>query len=220
MKQRDLNGELSARLDKAGVRHYSEPIYRVSVSRFYKALTKGKAAQKTNGWMVDRDAKKAYSGMKLYLSRDGKAGMAISKDGNVHSLFSAGSKGGAMGSLIPFAIAHGARKLDCYVSQSGRSNLADMYARYGAKATGKVKFVGEYNDEYMALPDDHPDKVNPPKWVVAMTLPRTLERAVDQYDREARANIKSVKTFRNYDRMLNDRDRQLDGKGSVLPNMG
>lgn len=225
-KAKDLNAELDARLTKAGIPHYSEPIYRVNVAQFYKALKKAKKSRGDHGWMVDVDEKQAYSKMKLYLSRDGKAGMAIGKDGNVHSLFSAsraaGGKKNALGSLIPFAVEHGGKKLDCY-----GAGLQNMYGRYGAKATGKVKFDGSFNEDWMALPDDHPDKVSPPDYVVAMTLPKSVGGIIRNYDSEKVVDMKRVKEYKDkdgkygYDRMLEARDEILSGKiQKLMPGIG
>lgn len=224
-KQRDLNAELDSRLTRAGIPHYSEPIYRVNTSQFYKALRKAKKSQALRGWMVDVDEKKAYSGMKLYLSRDGKAGMAIGRDGNVHSLFSAsksaGGKGNAMGSLIPFAVEHGGTKLDCY-----GAGLQDLYARYGAKAVGKVKFDGKFNDDWMALPSNHPDKQNPPDYVVAMTLPRSVKAIERHYKPRVAVDLSTVKEYKDkggeygYDRMLQARDAAIEGRGPKMPGIG
>ena len=54
---------------------------------FTKAIRRAQLAN-SNGWMVDAHPKEKYKGMKLYLSRDGKVGVAIKKDGTVTSLFS------------------------------------------------------------------------------------------------------------------------------------
>lgn len=214
-KKRNLNAEIDRRLTDAGIPHYSEPIYRVSASAFTKAIRRGKASSGKNAWMVDLHSKSEYKGMKTYLSRDGKAGVAITRDGDVVSVFSAGKAGGAkpnaMGSLIPFAVEHGGRKLDCYAVDSIR-NLPNLYARYGARATGKVSFDPEY-----APPGW--DGVTKPK-VVAMTLPRSLTGVINSYNNEAKVDLKKVKSYRSYDRMLAARDRELSGASSLLPNMG
>lgn len=205
-KRRDLNAELDRRLTDAGIPHYSEPIYRVSASAFTKAIRRGKVGAGRNGWMVDLHTKSQYKGMKTYLSRDGKAGVAITKDGDVVSVFNGGSKRGALGSLIPFAVAHGGKKLDCY-----GGGLQNQYAKFGAKATGKVKFNPEYA---------------PPGWdgrefpVVAMYLPRTLDKVISEYDGGRTVQLDKVKTYKSYDRMLTARDRAMNGQSALMPGIG
>ena len=165
--------------------------------------------------MVDLHTKKEYKGMRTYLSKDGKAGVAITRSGDVVSVFSAGRAGGAkanaMGSLIPFAIAHGGKKLDCFAQDSVR-NLPNLYARYGAKATGKVAFNPDY------APPGWDGESKPP--VVAMTLPRTIDAMEKAYDREAYVDLKKVKTYKSYDRMLKARDMALSGQQAVMPGIG
>lgn len=205
-KRKDLNAEIDARLTKAGIPHYSEPIYRVSASAFTKAIRKGKASIGKNGWMVDLHTKEEYKNMKTYLSRDGKAGVAITKDGDIVSVFNGGNKKGAMGSLIPFAIAHGGVKLDAY-----GGGLQNMYARYGGVVTGKTPFNKEYA---------------PPGWdgsefpVVAMYMPRTLTGVINRYNPKPNISLSSVKTFRSYDKMLADRDRKMNGQVGLISNLG
>lgn len=215
-KPKDLNASLSARLAKAGIPHYKEPIYRASVKSFTKAIRRAQLAN-SNGWMVDAHTKEKYKGMKLYLSRDGKVGVAIKKDGNVTSLFSMAGRGSnAMGSLIPFAVAHGARKLDAFAAK-GKTNLPSMYARFGARATGRMEFNPEYAPNLWKMKDEafKNDPANHPD-VVAMTLPKSLNSLIRRYNRDASVNVGRLKTFDDYDEMRNDRDRKLSGVNGGL----
>lgn len=151
--------------------------------------------------MVDAHTKREYRNYKCFLSPDRKMGVAInSETGDVVSVFSRSPKerGSALNKLIPFAIANGGKKLDCY-----GGGLQNMYARWGAKATGQTPF----NEEYA-----------PPGWdggnypVVAMILPTSLAAAIRAYDPSARTDLKKIKTFYGddgYDQMLKERDRKL-----------
>ena len=162
--------------------------------------------------MVDAHTKAEYKGMKTYLTRDGKAGVAIKPDGDVVSLFSISKERNSMGKLIPFAVAHGGRKLDCY-----GGGLQNMYARFGAKAKGKVAFNAEYapylwrrqSEEFRNNAANRPD-------VVAMTLPKSLTSLIRQYDRDARVDLSKVRTYAEYDDMTRARDRALDGRSAAL----
>ena len=205
-KQRDLNAKLDKELTEAGIPHYSEPIYRVSPKTFLKAVRKAKQAAGKDMWKVSLQSFDEYKGKACYLSRDGKVGMCITKDGDVESLFNGGSKGGATGSLIPFAVAHGGKKLDCYGPR-----LPNTYSHFGAVATGKVKFDPEFA---------------PPGWdgttpdIVAMYLPKTVKGVIRSYDRHRTVDMTKLKTHNDYDAMLADRNAKMNGKSALLPNMG
>ena len=223
-KRRDLNAKLDKRLTDAGIPHYQEPIYRVTASAFTKAIRRGKFTSGKNAWMVSLHEKSEYKTMKCFLSRDGKTGMAITKDGDVVSLFSAGSAGGAkknaMGSLIPFAVAHGGRKLDCYAQKDKYKNLATLYSRYGARATGKTPF-----NPAMA-PPGWDGESKPP--VVAMILPKSLTEVIDKYDKGHVVTVRRLKTYEDtgegwensgYKHMLDARDRKLARERKLIPNV-
>ena len=149
---------------------------------------------------------KEYQSMKCYLTADGKAGIAIKKDGDVVSVFSSGGNK-SLGKLLPFAVANGGRKLDCF-----GKGLQDMYARYGAKATGQTPFSEE------AAPDDWDKKDKPP--VVAMTLPDSLDELIKSYNPNAKIDMGSVRVFDNYKKMINDRDKALLRRGAQNTALG
>lgn len=185
---------MSEKLTKAGIPHTTQPIYRSSAKSFRKAIRKA-TANNPNGWMVD--VYKSYKGIKTYLTRDGKSGVAVKKDGTIISVFSAAKGTNAMGKLIPFAVAHGGTKLDAYAIND--QGLASMYARYGARVTGKVKFNAEY------APDGWDGKSYPT--VVAMVLPRTVDDIIAMYDRNADSGIHKVGYSEDYDAMLATQDK-------------
>lgn len=188
----------------------------VSPRQFRKAIRKAKKGNRENGWMVDAHDKVDYRHYKCYLSADGKMGVAVgrkapdpkagdkSKAGDVVSVFSATSGRNALNLLIPFAIAAGGRKLDCY-----GAGLQNMYARWGAKPTGHVGFAKQF------APDGWDGRTPD---VVAMTLPSSLKAAIKAYNPKATVNIKESLYFRHdspgketyaYDKMMSDRDRRL-----------
>lgn len=158
--------------------------------------------------MVDAHTKAEYKGMKTYLTRSGNAGVAITKSGDVVSLF---AKGGSrnMAKLIPFAVAHGGKKLDAYAKRIP-TGLQNQYARFGARPTGRVAFNADYapnlwksqSDEFKADATNRPD-------VVAMTLPSSLESLIRRWNAGRKVDLDSVPMYDDYDDMIRDRDRQI-----------
>ena len=208
-KAPNLNKDIDASLSKAGIPHTEREIYRVNPGRFLKAIKKGKKANKS-GWMVDVHTKAEYAKMKCYLTADGQSGICVTKDGDVVSLFSRSKEKNAMGKLIPFAVAHGGRKLDCYAN-----GLQNMYARYGAKAIAQTPFNVDY------APDDWDGTSTNP--VVAMTLPSSIAEIIRVYDGDARADISKAKEFADkengYGQMKAYRDKKMSQKTSGVNGM-
>lgn len=157
--------------------------------------------------MVDTHTKKQFrnnrnSGTAYYLSKDHKTGLAITSDGNVEAVFS--RTRGRMPNIMAFASARGGRKLDCY-----GGGLQNMYAKYGAKAIGKVEW-----DDSLA-PSDWDGRTRLP--VVAMTLPKGLSAMMRNYNPSREINLDRVKTYDDWDRMMSDRERVLRrGSGNTI----
>lgn len=167
-----------------------------------------------NGWMVDAYTKQQYKGMKLYLTRSGNAGVAIKKDGDVVSLF---AKGGArnMAKLIPFAVANGGRKLDAFAKRE-RTGLQNQYARFGARATGRVDFDPEYAPNLWKMKSDDfkNDPANRPE-VVAMILPKSVDEIIRKWDRDRQVDLDRVRKYGDYGDMLEARNAKLEGRTSA-----
>lgn len=70
----------------------------------------------------------------LWLADKGKAGFAISPDGDLQQVFSWGKTDRLSGDLVEFAITQGARTLDYFDTGDG---LPKFYARYGFKEVGR-----------------------------------------------------------------------------------
>lgn len=204
-RSRALSMRVDRTLREHGITPTNQAITQVSASKFHAAISSGKQHAK-HGWMVDVHTVKEYRGMRCYLTADGKSGIAIKRDGNVVSLFSAGG-GGKLGKLLPFAVAAGGRKLDCF-----GGGLQNMYAVYGARATGQTPFNDEFAPEGWDASEGRPP-------VVAMTLPSSLEELVKSYNKAATVNMSKVRVFHGddgYDRMIEDRDKRLSQRrGSV-----
>lgn len=112
------------------------PIRIATPEEFYNAIG---AAKRTNehGAFVTQHSIKEYAQMKkLFLTLDGQAGIAITNDNNIVSIFNGGEKRGVLKTLLPLAIENGGRKLDNYNSPK----LSAMYELYGFNPVSKVKF--------------------------------------------------------------------------------
>lgn len=72
----------------------------------------------------------------LFLTLDSKAGIAVTNDHNIVSIFNGGEQRGVMKTLIPTAIEAGGNKLDNYDSDK----LSSMYELYGFKLVSKCEF--------------------------------------------------------------------------------
>lgn len=82
-----------------------------------------------------------YEGCDLYLTGDGRAGFAIADGDELISVFSyAGEHAGD--AIVAQAVAHGARRLDCYDIAGG---LPRLYGRHGFRPIARVR----WNDGYM-----------------------------------------------------------------------
>lgn len=186
-----LNKLLDSRIPP--ISHTNQMVVPVNGSDFKAAISTEKIRNK-RGWMVD--VHDDYSGMKCFLTSDGKSGIAVTKDGDIISVFSSVSGDKRLEKLIPIAIENGGIKCDCY-----GGGLQDIYARYGAKATGKIPFNKEY------APSDWDGKSEYP--VVAMKFPDKIKKVITSYDEAAFIEMKKVKVFDDYEKMLLDRDKQI-----------
>lgn len=186
-----LNKLLDSRIPP--ISHTNQMVVPVNGSDFKAAISTEKIRNK-RGWMVD--VYDDYSGMKCFLTSDGKSGIAVTKDGDIISVFSSVSGDKRLEKLIPIAIENGGIKCDCY-----GGGLQDIYARYGAKATGKIPFNKEY------APSDWDGKSEYP--VVAMKFPESVDKSIKYYNRNVFIDMKKVKAFDDYEKMLLDRDKRI-----------
>ena len=78
----------------------------------------------------------------LFVSNDGKVGVAVSKDGDIQNVFNnGGPKGGGVDAVLQ-AIRNGGKTLDCFDGY-----LPGLYAQLGFVETGRMKFNREYAPE-------------------------------------------------------------------------
>lgn len=146
--------------------------------------------------MVDNKGRREYRGCRCYLSPDRSIGLAIAPDGDVVSVFSSRKHKNALGKLIPFAVAAGGRKLDCF-----GGGLQNMYGRYGAKALARTIF----DDRWAPKGWDGTSRHD----IVAMSLPKTLSGVVRGYRNRKPIDLSKVPLLPDYDAMEKHRDAQM-----------
>lgn len=71
----------------------------------------------------------------LFLTLDGKAGIAITTDNNIVSVFNGGTQRGVLKTLLPVAIEFGGNRLDNYDGK-----LSTIYELYGFNPISNVPF--------------------------------------------------------------------------------
>ena len=128
-----ITAELKKAFEEANIELLS--IKSASAEAFYEAIGKAKE-NNPYGPFVTQHSIEEYKGMRLFLTADETAGIAITDDNNIVSVFNGGSKKGVLKTLLPIAIEKGGRKLDNYNSRG----LSDMYAAYGFVPISNVEF--------------------------------------------------------------------------------
>lgn len=182
------------------IKHTKQEIVVADPERFRRAIAKEKIRNK-NGWMVD--VHDDYSEEKCFLTKDGKAGVAVTKDGDIVSLFSSVGGDNRSEKLIMMAIENGGCKCDCY-----GGGLQNIYARFGAEAVGRTPFNREYAPEaWKLLPDGDPRKQEYD--VVAMIFPKSVRESVKLWDKGRKIDLDTIRLFGDYDEMLKFRDSLL-----------
>ncbi len=131
------------------------PIKVATPEEFYKAIENAKETNE-HGAFVTKHSIEEYKNMKLYITLDGFAGIAITPDNNIVSIFNGGEKRGVLKTLLPLAIDQGGRKLDNYNSKK----LSAMYELYGFNPVSKVEFNSQFApDDWNYRRDGEPDIV-------------------------------------------------------------
>lgn len=143
-------------LKKAFASQNIEPyvIREATPEEFYEAIGKAKAVNKHGAFVTQRTIEEYGKMSHLFLTVDGTAGIAITQDNNIVSIFNGGEKHGVLRTLLPLAIENGGRKLDNY----GSEKLSGMYELYGFNPISKVKFSSlfapdDWNYERDGTPD-------------------------------------------------------------------
>lgn len=131
------------------------PLRIATSEEFYEAIGQAKASN-PHGAFVTQHEISDYEKMRLFITLDGKAGIAITEDNNIVSVFNGGEKRGVLKTLLPVAIEQGGRKLDNYSSLG----LSSLYELYGFNPVSKVKFNSKFApDDWNYERDGEPDVV-------------------------------------------------------------
>lgn len=146
-----ITAELQDAFKKRNISWYA--IKKATPQEFYEAIEEAKETN-PHGAFVDKHTIEEYAEMQLFLTDDGKAGIAITPDNNIVSIFNGGMRKGVLRTLLPIAIKSGGCKLDNYNSP----RLSGMYELYGFNPISKVKFdsrfaPADWNYERDGTPD-------------------------------------------------------------------
>lgn len=142
----NLSKEDQAALNEQGVSTPNFTVYdnaEAGAQEFLDAMQAAKAELGEQAASVDVKELSDYQGMKtLILSEDKKTGCAITKDGDIVSLFSASSERGRAIPMLLLAIQNGGTKLDCYDIY-----LPSIYSKVGFKAVARNNWVEMYKPD-------------------------------------------------------------------------
>lgn len=146
-----ITEKLKQAFKKRNISYYTLKI--ATAKEFYNAI--GRAKQENpHGAFVTQHPLEEYEQMRLFTTLDETAGIAITSDNNIVSIFNGGERRGVLKTLLPVAIENGGRKLDNYNS----SKLSAMYELYGFNPVSKVKFDSRFApDDWNFERDGEPD---------------------------------------------------------------
>ena len=184
-----------------------------SAATFTDAIEAARQSHGLKGECVYVYPAEEYEGMRLFLTPDGMAGMALKEDGDMVSVFSHTDRGGkkdgnAARSLIALAINEGAIKGDCY----GRK-LVELYGRFGFRPVAKDRFNPEFASEAMqnedamranfAEEDGRPD-------VVYLVYEGDRTRVLDEYDPTYSPAYQTELEYTGYDASLERQNEAVE----------
>lgn len=148
-----ITDELKDAFEKRHITYFS--IRTATAQEFYNAISNAKA-NNPHGAFVTQHTIEEYENMRLFVTLDGTAGIAITKDNNIVSIFNGGENRGVLKTLLPVAIQNGGIKLDNYNSPK----LSAMYELYGFNPVSKTKFNSKFApDDWNYERDGEPDVV-------------------------------------------------------------
>jgi hypothetical protein len=105
-----------------------------SAEQFRKAISKSLKGNKHSSSVFVYPIEE-YKNSRLFLTNDGKAGVAITKDGDIISVFSYGEGKNRVAQLLVNAVKDGGVSLDHYDTR-----LTNIYSQFGFVPVAKVKF--------------------------------------------------------------------------------
>lgn len=127
----------------------------IDANTFHDIFEISKAYTK-NGELVDLHIVEDYKNTKNYLSDDGMSGFAITKDGDLISVFNAhGDNKKGFLSAISDIVKDKVKSLDCYVSE--KQNLREIYEKkFGFKTASIMEYNMEYDHDNIAKNHNSP----------------------------------------------------------------
>jgi hypothetical protein len=111
---------------------------------FHDAITASKEGNPF-GAFVHAYEEHEYNEKKNFISEGGEAGMSVTKDGDIVSVFNnpkIGTKKGVAGHMLEIALENGGKRLDCF-----DGFLPKLYSKYGFVPVARMKFAREYAPE-------------------------------------------------------------------------
>lgn len=132
------------------------PLISATPEEFHKAVDKFKKSNSRGAFLAAHSVEEYQEMRHLFITEDGTAGIAITKDNNIVSVFNGGEKRGVLKTLLPAAIDAGGRKLDNY----NISGLSALYELYGFNPISKTEFNSKFApDDWNYARDGEPDIV-------------------------------------------------------------
>lgn len=165
---------------------------------FHSRIGEAKQANPYGAFVEQKEVEK-YSEMTLLIDSTGTTGAAVTKSGDIVSVFKdpRSPVKGAMTSILFSAIANGGKKLDNFNS----SVLSNMYAQHGFVPVARTAFVDEFApDDWNYERDGRPDIVF---WVHNGDSLETIANKIGTYERP---DYDSLPMFDDYDQAEAYRD--------------
>ncbi len=162
-----------------------------NAQKFAESISENKATHPF-GAAVYVYSPEEYRDMRLFLTEDGKSGVAIKPDGDIVSVFSTGGAGRA---VMELAVAAGGRKLDAF-----DTILPKFYAPHGFRAVARTRWNDEFapeewnKDTFEEFNNGEPD-------VVFMVY--------DPAKMDAEYSAKDGKVMAEYDRAVSLQNREM-----------
>lgn len=176
---------------------------RATAEEFYEAIGKAKITNEYGSFVTQRSIEEYKNMPFLFLTIDNSAGIAITSDNNIVSIFNGGERKGVLKTLLPIALEHGGDKLDNY----DNGKLSSLYELYGFNPVSQVPF-----DKKFAPNDWNYDRDGEPNivfWVHNGDKPEDVILNFGKYD----VDWEGVQTFRTYEQAEQYRnDRISDQK--------
>lgn len=172
--------------------------------KFSNALEEGRHSHKY-GCYVDGHSAEELAEMKMFLSEDGKTGIAVKPDGDIVCAFNSNKGINAGKEMLAVARENGGVKMDCYGEK-----LAQMYNESGFEVVNRVEFNAEYvpKDKFHAILHENKPYVYTLKANSDSAEVARKKAAAGQYKAMTKDELSAVKTYDKdgYDDAIAERD--------------